>query len=144
MTSPFPLKTTAPCPRPLIHESTKKTKQPDFMKLELSNASLKNDVFSLWYVVTFNPVFHLRTRMMGMESFLCIPFIFPIPCCQSRANFSIKFSMKRIQIRLSVSPDSRRHRLLVNSSTNLSQSGLLLPLPLQSHHGDRLRPRDRT
>lgn len=40
--------------------------------------------------------------------------------------------------------NSRRHRLLVKSSANLSQSGLLFPLLLQLHHGDRLIPSDRT
>lgn len=38
----------------------------------------------------------------------------------------------------------RRHRLLVKSSANLWHSGLLFPLLLQSHHGDRLIPSDLT
>lgn len=54
-------------------------------------------MFFLCGILSFNPVFHLRTRMRSMESFLCIPFIFPIRCCQSRASFSIKFSMKPIR-----------------------------------------------
>lgn len=84
MTSPFSLKTRAPCPRPLIHESTKK-KKPDFLKLELSDASLKNDVFflcgMLWHLIQF----FIRAPGWGAWS----PFFVSL-------SFSIKFSMKRM------------------------------------------------